>query len=71
MKTEVLRIVQAALGGAEDNLYRANMQFGKMSQEELNQEYGQSGRSCGDILLGYQSRADEIKRCLEWVNSAT
>ena len=71
MKDEVLKIVQNALGGAEDNLYRANMQFGKMTAKELEQEYGQSGNTCGSILSGYQNRVAELKRCVAWVNSAT
>lgn len=29
MKEQVLRIIQNDLRGSEDNLYRANMQFGK------------------------------------------
>lgn len=71
MKDKVLSIVNGALSGAEDNLYRANMQFGKMTQKELAEEYGQSGRTCGDILHEYQIERDELLRCVNWVNSAT
>ncbi len=71
MKEQVLKIVKNALAGAEDNLYRANMQFGNMSEKELNQEYGQSGRMCGDILHGHLMRRDDLKKCVAWVKSAT
>lgn len=66
-----LKIVKNTLVGAEDNLYRANMQFGKMTSKELAQEYGQSGRTCGEILEEYQAEVSELERCLAWVESAT
>jgi len=53
-KEKVLQIVKNNLGGTEDNLYRANMQFGNMSGDDLTKEYGESGRSCGEILRGYE-----------------
>lgn len=70
MKDQVLQIVKGALAGAEDNLYRANMQFGKMTQEELGEEYGQSGRKCGDVLAGYQDKKAELERCVKWIEAA-
>ena len=71
MKERVLTIVKSALSDAEGNLYRANIQFGKMSANELDQEYGQSGRTCGDILEGFQTEVAELKRCVSWVESVT
>lgn len=70
MKERVLKIVKSALCGAEDNMNRANMQFGKMTGRELAQEYGQSGRTCGEILEEYQAEVAELKRCVAWVESA-
>ena len=70
MKEKVLDIVKSALGGAKDNLYRANMQFGKMTQKELGEEYGQSGRTCGDVLAVYQNAEAELERCVKWVETA-
>jgi hypothetical protein len=69
IKNKALNIMKGALAGAEDNLYRANMQFGKMTSKELEQEYGQSGRTCGEILEKYQSEVAEMKRCVAWVES--
>jgi len=70
MKDRVLRIVKNALGGAEDNLYRAKRQFGHMTPTELSKEYGLSGRTCGEILEEYQAEVAELKHCEAWVESA-
>ena len=67
MKAKVLKIVQNALGGSEDNLYRANMQFGKMAPEQLKEEYGQSGKTCGEVMQGYRDANEEMKQCVAWV----
>jgi len=71
MKDKVLKIVKDSLSIAEDNLYRAKLQFGKMSERELEQEHGQSGRTRGEILDGYQNERDERKECVAWVEGAT
>lgn len=71
MKTDVLEIVKNALGGAEDNLFRANRAFGRMTDEELSLEHGQSGRTRGSILAGYQDDKTRLERCIKWVESAT
>ena len=71
MKEKVLDIVKSKLGGAEDNLARANMQFGSLTTEKLNLEYEQSGRTCGEILHGYLIQRDELKRCVTWVEITT
>ncbi len=70
MKNKVLEIVKNALGGAEDNLYRANLQFGRMTVDELSKEYGQSGNTCEDVMQGYRDAEEEMKQCVAWVESA-
>lgn len=67
MKNEALKIVRGKLGGAQDNLYRANMQFGNMTESELDQDYGQSQKSCRSILQGYQDEESKIEKCLQWL----
>lgn len=69
LKNKVLEIIQTALSNAEDNLTRANMQFGKMTIEGLKQKYGESESTCGEILDQYQTRYNELKQCAVWVNS--
>jgi hypothetical protein len=70
MKEQVLEIVKGALGGAEDNLYRANLQFRNRTAKGMLEEYGQSGRTCADVLAGYQDRKAELERCVKWVETA-
>lgn len=69
MKDRVLNIVNNYLIGANDNLARANMQFGKMTDEELNAEYYQSGRTCKDIFDGYKNEVEMLKKCVKWVKA--
>lgn len=68
-KEHVLRIVKSALSVAEDNLYRANMTFGHMSEAALNTEYKQSDRVCGEILNDFREEKAQLDRCVEWVKS--
>ena len=68
-KEEVLKIVQAQLISAKDNLYRANRAFKGMTQEEINKEHGQSGRKRGDILDEYREKELKLYKCVDWVNS--
>ena len=66
MKNKVIKIVDAKLAGAEDNLYRANMQFRNADPES---EYGQSGRKCGEIWQGYKDEVEELKEAKRWILS--
>ena len=69
MKTKVLEIVHSALSAAEDNLYRANMEFGKLSAKKLAKEYGESGLTCGEIFDVYKLEVARLKQCAEWLES--
>ena len=40
-----------------------------MTEEELDKNYGQSGRSCRSIRDGYQQGCDHLKECVQWVES--
>ena len=69
MKAEILKIIQSAINGADDNLYRAKLQFKHYSDDKMLDNYGQSGETCQSILDGYQKRLDELNECYKWVNS--
>ena len=69
MKTKVLEIVHSALSAAEDNLYRANMEFGKLSAKKLAKEYGESGLTCGEIFDVHKLEVARLKQCVEWLES--
>ena len=66
MKDKILKILDGKIVGAEDNLYRAKMQF---RGADLDSEYGQSGRKCGDILQGYYDELDELVEMRSWLLS--
>ena len=57
-KTKLLKIVQNSKG---DDLERALMAFRGMTQEELNKEYGQSGKTRQQILVEYYQEREEWK----------
>ena len=66
MKNKVIEIVEAELAGAEDNLYRANMQFRNADPES---EHGQSGRKCGQIWQLYKDEVEDLKKAKSWLLS--
>ena len=69
MKTKVLEIILNTLSAAEDDLYRANMEFGKLSAKKLAKEYGESGLTCGEIFDVYKLEVARLKQCAEWLES--
>ena len=66
MKNKVIKIVEAELAGAEDNLCCANMQFHNADPES---EHGQSGRNCGQIWQGYKDEVEDLKKAKSWLLS--
>ena len=59
MKDKILRLIDNNIKRAEDNVYRSRMQFGRMTTEQLDKEYGQSGRKCKDILMESEAAVKE------------
>lgn len=55
IKQYIISIVKNA---TSDNLERANMQFGRMSDDQLDKEYGQSGRTCREIWNEYKDERE-------------
>lgn len=66
MKSKVLRLIENAISGAYDNAYRAKLKFGNMSSQELDQEYGESGRKCRDILEEYVQAEKDAQEMRQW-----
>lgn len=50
-----------------DNLERAKLAFRNCSPEQMNQDYGESGRTRNEIINGYYEKATEINEAIEWV----
>jgi len=68
-KKEALIIIGRELSARQDDFNRVKMQFGNMTEEESNKEYGQSGRTFGDILKGYKESFDKVAACLNWIKT--
>lgn len=59
IEAQPLKTINSAIDRARgDNLERAQHAFGNMSDQQLDQQYGQSGQTCREILKGYQDHAD-------------
>ncbi len=52
-----------------DDLYRAQAAWGKLSPEDMELEYGESGRTRRQILDGYERLDQEVNKAIEWVKS--
>jgi hypothetical protein len=70
MKEQVLEIVKAALSNTQDNLHRAEAHYKNRTAKGMLLEHGNSGRTCADVLGGYQDREAELERCVKWVETA-
>ena len=55
-KEKLMQIVERAKG---DDLERAERAFRGLTGDQLNEEYGQSGRTKGEILEGYRKERRE------------
>ena len=51
-KEKLMQIVECAKG---DDLERAERAFRGLTEDQLKEEYGQSGRTKGEILTGYRN----------------
>lgn len=52
-----------------DDLERAEAAFRGMTDTDLDQEYGQSGSTCREILEGYQQRRLEWQEANEYLEA--
>jgi hypothetical protein len=69
MRTPKQTIIDALNNHRGDDLYRAKRQFGWMKDEELDREYGDSGKTCREIVRGYEEHAAEVDAALALANS--
>ncbi len=54
------------LGNAQDNFARAKRQFQYYTQEQLDQEYGESSSTCRQLLKDYQTNVDNCDNAIKW-----
>ena len=50
-----------------DDLERAECAFRGMSEKELDQQYGQSGNTCREILDGYRKKRQLHKESMDYL----
>lgn len=53
--------VASELGNAIDNLFRARRQFSRVPPDGLDKEYGESGRTCRQILAEAEQWAKDVE----------
>lgn len=52
--------------GQGDDLERAKMAFGRLTPEQMNEQYGQSEQTCAEILRGYEEQRHTHVSAIEW-----
>jgi hypothetical protein len=58
----ILKALEDAYANACDNAARARLAFGK---QNMNSQHGESGRTRGDILAGYEQEEQEALAALK------
>mgnify|MGYP001579315069 CR=1 FL=1 len=52
-----------------DDLHRARAAFAHLSDQQMDQEYGVSGKTCREILAGYEEREKAVRDATAWVEA--
>lgn len=50
-----------------DDLARAERQFRDCTPQQMKQQWGQSGKTCQEVLDEYRAHATKINQAIEWV----
>lgn len=53
-----------------DDVYRARAAFKHMTPEQMGEQYGQSGKTCRQVLDEYEVAHREIDEAIAWVEAA-
>ncbi len=62
-------ILYALKNSRGDDLERAETAFKDLSPQELDEQYGQSGKTCQQILDDYRDHRKEIDNAIVWANT--
>ena len=54
-----------------DDLERAIYAFRNCTPEQMQEEYGESGKTRAQVLSDYYARVDKIEKAILWVNEQT
>ena len=61
--------IEALEDTKSDNTYRAKLAFKYCTPEQMQQNYGRSGKTRAQILAGYEARDKRIDDAIEWIKS--
>lgn len=66
MKDKVLHLIERHISMAENDARRARFQFSKVNEPYLDKEYCGSGKTCRDLLAGYERKLKEAHDMKAW-----
>ena len=58
-KKYVIEALNSKLEVARDNYFRARGAFSRLTEDELNKPYGNSGKTKKEVLLGYKLEVEK------------
>lgn len=61
-------MLNALRGYRGDDLYRAKAAFRNLSEEQMQEQYGQSGKTRQEIIEGYQAHETRCDEAQEWID---
>lgn len=64
-------VIRALVSMQGDDLARARRAFSGLSDFEMSQEYGSSGKTRAEILAEYEEHSEQISAAITWVKSMT
>lgn len=50
-----------------DDLYRARAAFRNRTPAQMQEQYGQSGQTCAEIVAGYEKHETKVNDALDWI----
>lgn len=69
MKTPKEVIITALNSYKGDDLEHAEMAFKNYTRDQLNKEYGQSGKTCRQVIDGLRKHREEVNNAIVWANT--
>lgn len=52
-----------------DDYYRASTFFQRKTPEQMQEQHGQSGKTCAEILAEYKDHYDQTNAAIDWLKS--
>lgn len=61
------KIIDILNSSKDDDLHRAKLAFMGYTEEQINEPFGYSGKSCREILDAYQAHENMINELIQWI----